>query len=409
MKSFKSYITESAHEAAPNTFYLSKHGSVILPKSKPLKRNYVDHAYIPITQPEDFGLSERAMDQLHDLNDMDRLQLYTHGEAGPQTSLQRHLAKLGYFQSSGYTNLNNKSHRYIIQGHDHAHISDLQTAVRALRKAYPHQDEHVTMELHRIGPVERHELHPDIEKSLKPEHVESLVNNGYIKFTNAEDIDRFAGLGTKVGRDPGSGVERIPSPQEMMDKAGTDPNEPPSIRKGRFFTGDSYVPVLGLRAFINEFTEHEDYEGNTLFAIGPDGKLRLKDSPPGQIREHPDSFPDLNFGGPTSWEANMDMVRDHEQRPKPIAHGRIDHKKRLIQIVTRHGGPMPYGDPEIRPMTGSRKSKRDIEEDTFNRLAVMKHLEPYKHFGIYVSKSDYKHIVHSFKQHEKYLAELLKQ
>jgi hypothetical protein len=105
----------------------------------------------------------------------------------------------------------------------------------------------------------------------------------------------------------------------------------------------------------------------------------------------------------------MDMVRDHEQRPKPIAHGRIDHKKRLIQIVTRHGGPMPYGDPEIRPMTGSRKSKRDIEEDTFNRLAVMKHLEPYKHFGIYVSKSDYKHIVHSFKEHEKYLAELLKQ
>ncbi len=408
MKSFKSYITESANEA-PYSFYLSKDGKVILPKSKPLKRNYVDHAYIPITQPEDFGLSERAMDQLHDLNDMDRLQLYTHGEAGPQTSLQRNLAKLGYFQSSGMTDPNTKSHRYTILAHDHGHISDLQTAVRALRESHPHDGENVELTIHRMKLIEPHELHPDIEKVLKPEHLETLFDRGSIHFRNAQDIDRFAGLGTKVGRDPGSGVERIPSPQEMMDKAGTDPNEPPSIRKGRFFTGDSYVPVLGLRAFINEFTEHEDYEGNTLFAIGPDGKLRLKDSPPGQIREHPDSFPDLNFGGPTSWEANMDMVRDHEQRPKPIAHGRIDHKKRLIQIITRHGGPMPYADPEIRPITGSRKSKRDIEEDTFNRLAVMKLLEPYKHFGIYVSKSDYKNIVQSFKEHERYLTKLLEQ
>ena len=362
MKTFRSYITESTNEA-PYAFYLSKHGSVILPKSKPLKRNYVDHAYIPITQPKDFGLSDKAMDQLHDLNDMDILQLHTHGEAGPQTSLQRHLAKLGYFQSSGYTNLTNKSHRYTIHAHDHGHISDLQSAVRGLRTAYPHQDEHVTMDLNRIGPIERHELHPDIEKSLKPEHLESLVNHGYIKFTNAQDIDRFAGLGTRIGRDPGSGVERIPSPQEMMDKAGAgDPNEPASIRKGRFFTGDSYAPVLGFRSFINEFTDEQDFKGNTLFAIDPDGKMRTAHSAHNKIIEHPDSFPDLNFGRPTSWEHNMDMPDEHKERPEPLAHGRIDHNKRQIMIITRHGGPMPYGDSSIHAETGvgKRKNPKDV-------------------------------------------------
>ncbi|MFZ9241369.1 MAG: hypothetical protein ACO22R_09530, partial [Chitinophagaceae bacterium] len=100
--------------------------------------------------------------------------------------------------------------------------------------------------------------------------------------------------------------------------------------------------------------------GNTLFAIGPDGKLKLKDSPPGQIREHPDSFPDLDFETPTTWEKHMGMTDEHKTRPKPIAHGRIDHNKRLIQIITRHGGPMPYGDPAIRPLTGIKKLKEDI-------------------------------------------------
>lgn len=160
--------------------------------------------------------------------------------------------------------------------------------------------------------------------------------------------------------------------------------------------------MKSFKTYIIEFTEDEDYLGNTLFAIGHDGKLRLKDSPPGQVREHPDSFPDLNFGGPTSWEKDMGMTDEHKNRPKPIAHGRIDHKKRRIQIITQFGGPMPYGDPEIRPMTGIKKSKEDIQEDGFNRLEAMKLLKKSvgDHFGIYVGIRGGRLVVDSVKEHE---------
>lgn len=166
--------------------------------------------------------------------------------------------------------------------------------------------------------------------------------------------------------------------------------------------------MKSFKQYITEFTSHEDYEGNVLFAIGPDGKMQLKSSPPGQIIEHPDSFPDLGFGRPTSWEETIGLKDEHKDRPEPIAHGRIDHAKKLIQIITRHGGPTPYGDSGIKPHSGSRKKDRDVEEDVFNRLSVMKYLEPYKHYRIYSSNTDYNPQIHTFHEHEKYLTSLLK-
>ena len=272
MKSFKSYIIESSE--APYAFYASKHGKIILPTSKPLKRNYIDHAYIPLTQPEDFGLTHKAMNQLHDLDDAEMLKLYSHGEAGALTGLHRSLAKLGYFRTSGYTNRDKNSnkplHSYTISAYDEGHISDLQDAVRALREAHPHHGEDVNINIYGIKSIEPHELHPDIQKVLKPEHLETLFDRGSIEFKNTEDIDRFVGLGSRIGRDPGSGVQRIPSPQEMMDKMGEgDPNEPISIRRGRFFQSDSYQP--NSKNYIAENEEQPTTMGH-LITLGTNMK-----------------------------------------------------------------------------------------------------------------------------------------
>ena len=402
MKSFKCYITESANEA-PYSFYLSKDGKVILPKSKPLKRNYVDHAYIPITQPEDFGLSERAMNQLHDLDDMDILHLHTHGEAGPQTSLQRNLARLGYFQSSGMTDPNTKSHRYTILAHDHGHISDLQSAVRGLRESHPHDGENVELTIHRIKLIEPHELHPDIEKVLKPEHLETLFDRGSIHFKNVQDIDRFAGLGTKVGRDPGSGVERIPSPQEMMDKAGTDPNEPPSIRRGRFFQSESYIPTSDL-------VEVVEWENNTLFAISQSGDFHRHHDRKNTMIEHPDAFPGLNFmDRPTSRESLMGLKFAPHNKPKATAWGRIDNNNRVVHIITKHGMSV-YGTEKM-----DRPNRKEMINDIFHRLKAIKELKKYYpeftlHYG-YEGGLESPRVpkLTTYAEHERYLAKLLEQ
>lgn len=171
-----------------------------------------------------------------------------------------------------------------------------------------------------------------------------------------------------------------------------------------------FQPYKRFAQYVREFTDHKDYEGNTLFAIGPDGKMMMKDTAPHQIREHPDSFPTLNFGRPTTWEDTMGMTDEHKERPEPIAHGRIDHKKRMIQIITRHGGPMAYGDSRILSHSGkgSKKLKRDVEEDAFNRLAVLKYMEPYKHYKIYLSHTEKDPVLHTFSEHEKYLMSFLK-
>lgn len=171
--------------------------------------------------------------------------------------------------------------------------------------------------------------------------------------------------------------------------------------------------MMRLRSFkqyIKEFTEHEGYEGNTLFAISPDGKLHTRDTPKGQIREHPDAFPGLNFGRATTWEYDMGMGHAHRERPEPIAHGRINHERKMIQIITTHGGPAAYGDSRILPKggVGTRKSKKDVEEDSYNRLATLKYLKPYKDYSIYVSHTEAYPVLHSFTEHERYLMELLK-
>ena len=269
--------------------------------------------------------------------------------------------------------------------------------------AFPHDGEDVNLTIHRIKLIEPHELHPDIEKVLKPEHLETLFDRGSIKFTNAEDIDRFAGLGTRVGRDPGSGVERIPSPQEMMDKAGTDPNEPPSIRKGRFFQSDSYAPIG------NDLMEVIDWENNTLFAMGQDGEFLRHHDRNSSMIEHPDAFPGLNFTDrPTSRELLQGLEFALHNKPKAIVWGRIDNHNHVVHIITEHG----------MSVAGTKKNdkvtKKEIENDVFNRLKVIKHLRKYYpnhslQYG-YEGGWDSPRVprLTTYTEHERYLANLLK-
>ena len=200
-------------------------------------------------------------------------------------------------------------------------------------------------------------------------------------------------------------------PKKQQQPKKEKEQETPTRKPDEFIPTPSlpeFKPYTGFIQYMKEFTDHEDYEGNTLFAIGPDGKMLTKSTNPGQISEHPDSFPGLNFGRPTTWESTMGMTDEYKERSEPIAHGRIDHKKRMIQIITRHGGPAAYGDPRILSASGTaKKSRKDIEEDSFNRLAVLKYLEPYKHYSIYHSHAESNPVLHTFKEHERYLMSLV--
>lgn len=168
--------------------------------------------------------------------------------------------------------------------------------------------------------------------------------------------------------------------------------------------------MKSFRQHILEFTAHEDYEGNTLFAISPDGKLLQKHFAPDQIAEHSDTFPHLNFGRPTTWEETIGMGDKHKDRPEPIVYGRIDHNKKRIMLVTKYSGSVPYGDVRVLPNKGSRKSRREVESDAFQRLTSLSHLEPYRqqNYTIFNSHTEAHPIVHTFKQHSQYLMDLLK-
>jgi hypothetical protein len=233
LKSFKQYIIESQYRDIPNTFYLSKDGRVITAYRKPFKSQFFHHAYIPITQPEDFGMTQEEMDQHHDIfPGIEMEDLHDTGESGAQHHLQTELAHRGFFQGSRYEG------GIHIEAHGHGDIHDIHAALHGLRRAYPNAS---IPELSIYG-IKKHtpeEIHPDISSRMKPIDFDNL-SSGSLKFTNSVDIDRFLGIGRKSGRDPGSGLVPVPSPAEAMSKAGRIEGEPEFLRRGRFFQSDSY-------------------------------------------------------------------------------------------------------------------------------------------------------------------------
>jgi hypothetical protein len=130
--------------------------------------------------------------------------------------------------------------------------------------------------------------------------------------------------------------------------------------------------VKSFREFIIEVIE---WQGNTLFAMGPSGKVEYHDDRKERMTEHPDAFKHLNFmNRPHSGEImiGIEDLRDPNargrpgaDRPKAIAWGRIDHNNNVIHIITQHG-TAPYGVGE------KEKDKRKREDDVFNRIEVLK-------------------------------------
>lgn len=133
-----------------------------------------------------------------------------------------------------------------------------------------------------------------------------------------------------------------------------------------------------MKSFNEYITEVIDWDQNTLFAIGPSGKIEFHHDRKGTMIEHPDAFEYLNFmDRPSSREFNRGIkdLRDPNargfpgaDRPKAVSWGRIDHVNGVLHIVTEHG-TTPYG------IGRNEKDKRKRENDVFNRLHALKHLK----------------------------------
>lgn len=413
MKSFKQHIHEEQNEKKDlfHSFFVSKSGKIIEPTSTPLSggRADIDHIYIPLHQPHDFDMSDKQMDHVLDLSDLEKLQIYKTGMGPIDSSVDRRLSSRGFIKGTNGGWLNGSRRKITLTATtssilDRHHLDDLTPAIKSIRERLTdHPDWQI--EIHGLKFHEPHELE-SMRHRLSPFHIQQLTDTSRIHLINTQEIDRFITGRGSLSRDPGSGVHSVPSPEEQRRKAGRT-DEPESIQRGRFFTGDSYIPTF--INYLKEFTDHEDYEGNTLFAVSPDGKLLQKHFASDQIAEHADTFPHLNFGRPTTWEETIGMGDKHKDRPEPITHGRIDHKKKMIMLITKYSGSVPYGDSMVLPNKGSRKSRRDVETDAFQRLTSLSHLEPYRqqNYKIYHSYTEAHPISHSFSEHEKYLMSLI--
>lgn len=130
-----------------------------------------------------------------------------------------------------------------------------------------------------------------------------------------------------------------------------------------------------MKSFKQHINEVIEWSGNTLFAMGPSGKVEYHDDRKGRMTEHPDAFKHLNFmNRPHSGEImiGIDDLRDSNargrpgtDRPKAVAWGRIDHQNNVLHIVTQHG-TTPYGIGE------REKDKRKREDDVFNRIKALR-------------------------------------
>ena len=147
---------------------------------------------------------------------------------------------------------------------DRHHLDDLTPAIKAIRgRLTDHPDWKI--KIYGLKFHEPHELEV-MKHKLSPSHIEQLTDGSTIDFKNTDEIDRFIHGHGKISRDPGSGVEPIPTPEGMRRKAGRT-DEPESIQRGRFFQSDSYNPIMGFKEYITEsISSHADQIKNVLVA-----------------------------------------------------------------------------------------------------------------------------------------------
>lgn len=245
MKSFKQYIIESDKKKELfHSFFVSKAGKIIEPTSTPLNGTKVDidHVYIPLNQPHDFDMTDRQMDEILDLTDLEKLEVYKTGKGPLDASVDRRLSSRGFIRAINSGWGNSSTRRITLAAtttgtHDRHHLDDLTPAIKAIRERLPdHRD--WRMKIYGLKYHEPHELEA-MKHRLSPVHVKQLTDGSELDLMNTDEIDRFIHGHGSLSRDPGSGVHDIPSPEEMRRKAGRT-DEPESIQRGRFFQSDSY-------------------------------------------------------------------------------------------------------------------------------------------------------------------------
>jgi hypothetical protein len=255
MKSFKQCILETTEQKPlSGTFFIHKDGKLIEPTRTPLESQFADHVHIAFTQPHDFGMTQDKMDDLTNFSDQEKLQLYKTGRAPYEGRIFHQLSEKGFIkgvdQPSDY-----KTHKIILGAatgsHDTRHgIKDMSEAIRTLRSKIP-EGHQTQMFIEGLKYHTSTDLGENPRTRLSEDHIKSLLSDGRVTFQNVEELDRFLGNSTKVSRDPGSGIDPIPSPEQMRRKAG-DTGEPPSIQGGRFFQSDSYNHMKSFKQFISE-------------------------------------------------------------------------------------------------------------------------------------------------------------
>lgn len=245
MKSFKQYITESDQKKELfHSFFVSKSGKIIEPTSTPLNgsRYDIDHMYIPLNQPHDFDMTDRQMDEILELSDLEKLEIYKTGKGPIDSSVDRRLSSRGFIRAINGGWGNSSTRRITLAAtttgsHDRHHLDDLTPAIKAVRERLPdHRD--WRMKIYGLKFHEPHELET-MKHRLSPVHIKQLTDGSELDLMNTDEIDRFIHGHGSLSRDPGSGVHDIPSPEEMRRKAGRT-DEPESIQRGRFFQSDSY-------------------------------------------------------------------------------------------------------------------------------------------------------------------------
>ena len=280
MKSFKQCISETTEQKPlSHTFMIHKSGKLIEPTKTPLQSQFADHVHILFTQPHDFGMTENQMDDLTNFSDQEKLHLYKTGSAPYEGRIFHQLSERGFLKGVHLDQSDYKTHRIRLEAatgsQDTRHgIEDMSEAVRTLRSKIPEGHKAQIF-------IEGLRYHTSADLGEKPRtrlsegHIEDLMTHGRVRFQNVEELDRFLGNSTKVSRDPGSGVDPIPSPEEARRKAG-DTGEPPSIQRGRFFQSDSYNHMKSFKQFISE---DEIQPVKPVVPIQPDPPKRKQPDP----------------------------------------------------------------------------------------------------------------------------------
>lgn len=256
MKSFKQCISETSEQKPlSDTFFIHKSGKLIEATKTPLQSQFADHVHIPFTQPHDFGMTENQMDDLTNFSDEEKLHLYKTGRAPYEGRIFHQLSERGFLKGVHLDQSDKKNHIIRLEAATHSHdtrhgIEDMGEAVRTLRSKIP-EGHQATVHIEGLKYHTSADLGETPRKRLSEEHIRNLLSDGRVTFKNVEEVDRFLGNSTKRSRDPGSGVDPIPSPEQMRRKAG-DTGEPPSIQRGRFFQSDSYNHMKSFKDFLSE-------------------------------------------------------------------------------------------------------------------------------------------------------------